>query len=522
MSQFLTPLDAGAAARWTWLAFGGLGALTLARVIALGLSEAQLYPDEAQYWGWAQSLSFGYFSKPPLIAWMIALTTGLLGDTEFGVRIAAPFLHAGAAAGLFVLGRRLADARIGAVAGLIYALSPAVWISSGVMSTDALLLPCWTLALLAAWRLSDPDGPSFRAAILLGAALGVGLLAKYAMAYAIIALALWAGVDRDARRGLLSRAGALAAVVAAMIVAPNIAWNAANRFATLAHTAGDANWGGREWGLATLTEFVVAQFAVFGPFAFAALLAGLGALAWRGRRPDRREAFLLCFTAPPLVLITANAFLSPANANWAATAYPAASVLVALWLVAWGKRLWLGAIAVFGMGFGGLLVFAVTNFAAVDAWGWNNAVKRVRAWDVTTEQIAIAAARGAGGAPFEAVVFDMRFPYHEAAFYGRDHALPALRMWRRFAGPRNHAEQTASLAPGAQGPVLVVVGNPRTPPILQDDFARLAPVGEIVTDLGPGRSRRFELFAGWGYAPKPRDAAFDARWKDVVEEADTD
>jgi 4-amino-4-deoxy-L-arabinose transferase-like glycosyltransferase len=530
MSQFLTPLDAQAAARWRSLGVIGIGALTAARVIALWFSDAQLYPDEAQYWGWAQSLSFGYFSKPPLIAWVIALTTTLAGDTEVGIRLAAPFLHAAAAAAIFMLARRMADSRTGALAALTYAVSPAAWVSSGVISTDALLLPCWAFAMLAAWRLGAGGTPGGRgdwvASILLGFALGLGFLAKYAMVYALIALALWCWVDRGARTRLASRQGGAALAICGVILAPNLVWNAGHRFATVAHTAGEAKWGGSEWGLATVTDFLLAQFGVFGPVAFAALLVGLARLALRWRagtlKLDSRQTFLLCFIAPPLGLVTLNAALSPTNANWAASAYPAASILVALWLLSWGRRLWPALILASGAGLGALMLITTTNFALVDAWGWNNAVKRVRAWDVTSSQIAAAAARGADGAPFQAVVFDMRFPYHETSFYGRAFPLPALRMWRRYETPRNQAEQTASLAPGTAGPVLLVIGNPRTPPIMQGDFRRIVPIGKIVTDLGPGRSRSFTLYAGWGYAPQPRNSAFEARWRRVNDEPDRD
>ena len=34
---------------------------------------AELYPDEAQYWLWSRTLDFGYFSKPPMVAWTIRL-----------------------------------------------------------------------------------------------------------------------------------------------------------------------------------------------------------------------------------------------------------------------------------------------------------------------------------------------------------------------------------------------------------------------------------------------------------------
>src|SRR5580692_175444 len=67
-----------------------LAAITVARLLWLVVQPADLYPDEAQYWFWAQHPALGYYSKPPLVAWLIALTTAGFGDSEFAVRLAAP------------------------------------------------------------------------------------------------------------------------------------------------------------------------------------------------------------------------------------------------------------------------------------------------------------------------------------------------------------------------------------------------------------------------------------------------
>ena len=48
-----------------------IGVLLVARVIGLFLSPLNLHGDEAQYWAWSKDLDFGYFSKPPMIAWAI-------------------------------------------------------------------------------------------------------------------------------------------------------------------------------------------------------------------------------------------------------------------------------------------------------------------------------------------------------------------------------------------------------------------------------------------------------------------
>jgi hypothetical protein len=49
--------------------------VTAYRGWCLYTSNLDLYLDEAQYWTWAQQLQWGYYSKPPVIAALIALTT---------------------------------------------------------------------------------------------------------------------------------------------------------------------------------------------------------------------------------------------------------------------------------------------------------------------------------------------------------------------------------------------------------------------------------------------------------------
>src|SRR3954453_22724835 len=71
-------------------------ALTMARLVALFRTPLELYPDEAQYWLWSRGVAFGYYSKPPMIAWAIRAASALGGDTEVWVRLPAVLFQAGA------------------------------------------------------------------------------------------------------------------------------------------------------------------------------------------------------------------------------------------------------------------------------------------------------------------------------------------------------------------------------------------------------------------------------------------
>src|SRR5947209_13952494 len=121
----------------------GVLGISLLRVLWLVYQPADLYPDEAQYWFWAQHLALGYYSKPPLVAWLIALTTGLFGESEFAIRLSAPLLHAGTAILVYAIGARLYDRRIGLWSALAYASLPGASVSGLLLPTDAPVVVFW-------------------------------------------------------------------------------------------------------------------------------------------------------------------------------------------------------------------------------------------------------------------------------------------------------------------------------------------------------------------------------------------
>ena len=150
--------SAGRVRSYALLMLAAVAAITAVRLVWLAVQPADLYPDEAQYWFWAQQPALGYYSKPPLIAWLIALTTSVFGDGEFAIRLSAPLLHAVAAGFVYAIGARLYDGRVGFWAALAYLTAPGVSLSAYVISTDAALLPCWAAALYAFIRAREADG----------------------------------------------------------------------------------------------------------------------------------------------------------------------------------------------------------------------------------------------------------------------------------------------------------------------------------------------------------------------------
>ncbi|MEL6857110.1 MAG: glycosyltransferase family 39 protein [Pseudomonadota bacterium] len=518
MADKSAPLDFYS--RLACIVIAGLLVLRIGLVVA---SPLELYADEAQYWRWGQSLEWGYYSKPPMIAWVIHFATAGFGDSEWSIRLLAPVFHAFAAAMLFLLSRHMFGAQAGLFTVITYLLMPGIILSSSVISTDGVLFPFWALALYLFWRLREQD-LNWLGVAGLGIALGAGFLSKYAMLYFTIGIALTTVFDPATRRAVLSFKGLAFGVVALAIFAPHLIWNAANEFQTVSHTVDNANLGGELFNLDHLPRFLGDQLGVFGPVCFIALLAGLTflrpprALADLGDASDAqrsKEVWLACFIVPVLVIIATQAVLSRAHANWAATAYPAASVFIGGFLMraaGWRIPFWGGIGLQIVLG-----VLATTLALAPPSWsaaiGRDNDFKRVRGWQDLTAQLE----REIDRLQPTAIVVDEREIWHGIDYYMRDRKDLPLILWRYNPGPKSFAERV-DLADLDSSRVLIASYRSHLRPRMQADFATWQPEGFVGVDLGHRSNgchlrRELRLYLTSDYQPLTRDADWLRQFK---------
>lgn len=480
--------------------------ITLLRVAGLALTGLELHGDEAQYWSWAQKLDFGYFTKPPLIAWAIATTTAACGDGEACVRLSSPLLHAATAMALYGLGSALRDARTGMWAAVLWITLPSVAFSSLIVSTDVPLLACWAAAAWALRRLLDSreaGAASWGWAAAAGTAIGLGLLAKYAMAYAVAGLALHLALTPADRWILRDRRGLLVLVLAAAILAPNLAWNYVHDFATVGHLGDNANLKGELFRLDHAGAFLGQQLGVFGPIPFLVLL--WRSVAWARGRATAAERYLLAIALPPLLVVTTQAFLSRANANWAVTAYPTAAVLVALWLTEPGRarawRLWtVGPHLAASLGFL-LLIAAWPTLALPYA---SKGFARLAGWQPMAQQLRPILDRDASlpvlmsdRMVMAALLYYLRDRLVEGAPEAGDGRRPTW-MWDWNNAPENHYEMLDAYKGAAHGdPVLLVTDWPDPRPILEK-FERADSVAALSV-ISFGRAKRLTVWRLAGY-----------------------
>jgi 4-amino-4-deoxy-L-arabinose transferase-like glycosyltransferase len=461
-----------------------LAALTAIRLIGLKFSVVDLFFDEAQYWAWSREPAFGYFTKPPLLAWIIAAAEPLCGSSEACIRAPAPLLYLGTSLLVFAIARQLYDDTVAFFAALSTALTPGVVFSARIISTDVPLLFFWALALLAYLKLVN--GADRRWAVVLGVALALGTLAKYAMVYFLLGAGLAAWLDRDARRLLFARELWLALALAALLIAPNIYWNLTHGLATFRHVGDNIEGSGFKLNPLRALEFIASQFAVFGPVLFALLLALLLRIA--SPHVARAGRLMLAFAVPPLVLITATAIISRANANWAVTAYISGVVVVVALLVRKSLWNWLALSLAIG-------IAAQAAFLAADARATKlhvpllgDAYRRTLGWRALGEQ-AGQLARQVGA---RSIVGDQRDEVASLIYYWRDQPEPVF-AWPTTGTPTDQFELTRALSDAAPRPILYIThcGDVTR---LAAQFTQVEGLGRFETPTGPTSGRPYQAF----------------------------
>ena len=483
------------------LCLGLLLTITVLRCLALAASPLELGVDEAQYWLWGTAFDFGYYTKPPMTSWVIALSHGILGHHEWAVRMPAPLLHLATSLVLWRAATWAVDSpdspappakaqRAGQLAAVLWISLPAVGVGSFVMSTDTPLLLAWSAGLLGligvlSGRLAPRPGM-----VLAGAGFGAAMLAKYAAIYGLVGLGLFLALTRAHRQTASITPGGMMAFALAMLVvaSPNILWNLMNELATVRHLGDNANLDRQSYSLGNALGFLGAQFATAGPLAFALMFGVL-----RVPQGDAVHRLLLCLSVPVIAVIMVQAFLSEANANWALAAMPALVIWLARWLASGTTslrhRLGLGATGL-NLGVAAVLLAVTAAGTLGPLTPESDPLRRLRGW----QELATDTSNTLREHDATTVIADRRASAALLSWHFHGRGIEVL-VHDADGVPTNHFEQ--NLAWKAQtGRRLVMLDGRPVPPAI-DGIVWTA--GEAVlsqTRISAGRERTVYLHAG--------------------------
>jgi len=291
--------------------------------------------DEAQYWDWSRRLDLSYYSKGPLVAYIIRASCAVFGDTMPAVRLPAVLLAVGTTLVTYGLARKLFGSdRVALGTVLLNHLVPMFVAGSMLMTIDPPFFFCWALATwFAAKAVLDGRGWAW---VAMGIAIGVGFLAKYAMFLWLPGLMVFLLVDRESRRKLASAGPWVSVGIALLFTIPVMVWNAQHGWVSMRHVAKQTGTSAdSEFSLENPLEFVGSQIGAVGPM-LAVILVGAVVYAvgrWGKDDPRRRQMrFLVCMGLTYFVIVGADSFRTKIQVNWPAPAYFSLMILAAYFL----------------------------------------------------------------------------------------------------------------------------------------------------------------------------------------------
>ena len=309
--------------------------LALARVLLHALTNGQygFHRDELATLDDARHLDWGYVAYPPLTPAVARVALELFGPSLSGLRFFAALAQGAAMVLVGLTARDLGGGR-GAqvVAALAVAIAPISLLMGGLFQYVAFDYLWWVAVAYATVRLLRTEDPRWWLAI--GAAIGMGMLTRYTMAFCVAGLV--AGVLlTGARRHLAGPWLWGGAAVALLLALPNLLWQARHGFIALEFLSAIH---ARDVAIGRTQGYLLEQlFVSASPLTIPLWIAGLWFLFFSPA--GRRYRLLGWMYLVPFVLF----LVAQGRSYYLAPAYP---MLLAAGAVA-GER-WIGALPAAG------------------------------------------------------------------------------------------------------------------------------------------------------------------------------
>jgi 4-amino-4-deoxy-L-arabinose transferase-like glycosyltransferase len=358
--------------------------------------------DESHYWEWSRHLDYGYYSKPPGIAWVLWLAErvgawcGLATNSGAALMpiLRMPAVLFGSLSGIIslLLARRMfRDDRAALAVILLSAAVPMFAVGSLLITIDAPMYLCWAASVYCLWRVVDPGhrgegivrSSSASATWLYAAGLccAAGMLFKPVLIAVPLCAVIAAIGDPLIRRSYKTwhALGALGLFV--LLQVPTILWNTHHGWVMYRHIATQGGFTGEgESGSKVVLaakhfgEFLGGQAGGMGGILFVLLVIAAITMIRQVRHQKTnslppvptvaafshaRGVFLLSFTLPLWCFYLLLNLWTKTEVNWPAASYFTgmillAGVLVQGWTSAvprtrWAWRVWGTAVVVWGI-----------------------------------------------------------------------------------------------------------------------------------------------------------------------------
>ena len=299
------------------------------RLVLSGATD--LIPEEAYYWNYAQHLDFGYVDHPPMVAWMIAVSTRILGDSEFAVRLPAIGCWLATAYFMYRWSENFFGETSACLVLMFLATFPFYFSTGFLMTPDAPLSAAWAASLwLLARALLEVNR---RAWLWVGVSVGLGMLSKYSIALLGPATLAFILLDARSRIWLRRREPYQALAISILLFCPVVIWNANNEWVSFLYQ-GPQRWSSDiDFSLHIL---ILSALVLVTPIGLAGMI-----VLWLPRRLTRLRhgnavcsvrrmwLFSLIFTLIPLSVFVLHSIQDNPKIQWTGPVWLASLPLLA-------------------------------------------------------------------------------------------------------------------------------------------------------------------------------------------------
>lgn len=441
------------------LVYAAIIGMAFIRLIAIGLTPLGLDVEEAQYWQWSTTPDAGYFTKPPMIAWIIGSGTALFGDTAFGIRFFAPIIQAISALLAMKIAQSVFNPMAGRIAGILWLTLPISALGGFVMSTDSpmLLFLMSAIFVLTPWVKNEKLTPL--QCVLAGLFTGLAMMSKYAAIYLPAGVLIW-WLWEGRKHALISMRDVFLYGFGMLVsMMPNLIWNLQNGFVTAKHLSHNANLDEARTSIIGSLEFLLTQLGIVGP-----IIAVFAVMVMIIRRKEPSARFWIALFIPAISVITVQGYFSDTNANWAVASWPPALILLSGYCAEEWRRLRRPLMIGISINAGIILVFLIS--VIVGSLGpltpASDPLRRLRAWDNHADDIQ----RFADTHNVRNIVVFRRGYAAKLIWSLRDQNV-SVHLVDRNGIAENHFEQRFAWSPKS-GETSIFINGEETPPSFQD------------------------------------------------------
>lgn len=280
-------------------------------MIYLYFLDLPLSYDEAYYWDWSRFLDFGYYNKPPMIAWIIRVSTEIFGNTEISVRLPALIFTTLTIFISYLLVYKYSNEINAFFLLLTLSFIPILTVYSFIITIDPPLIFFWTLSLF--FFLKYLENPNYKNALFTGFFIGLGLLTKQTMTVFLFLGIIYLLIFNRAL--FFKKETFLLFLTALLVYSPNLYWNYTHQFILVKHT--EEHFSRKTFSFFSFLKFFGDSVGVYTPLFLFFLYTGGEYTKKLFKKESKESLNFLYFLSFPIILgLLFLSFFIKLNVNW--------------------------------------------------------------------------------------------------------------------------------------------------------------------------------------------------------------